>query len=98
MARFDVYQTAHDGYVVDCQADFLDYLRTRFVIPLLAPELEPKMADRLNPVFLILEREYVLYPQFAASVPLAELKQRIGTLHSHHTRIMDAIDMLVTGY
>ncbi len=98
MARFDVFRTAADSYVVDCQADFLDYLRTRFVVPLLSPELEPKVAERLNPVFQIDGNNYVLYPQYAAAMPVQELKQHITSLSHEHSRIMDALDMLMIGY
>jgi toxin CcdB len=98
MARYDVFKTAADGFVVDCQADFLDHLRTRFVVPLLPPEIEPKIADRLNPVFAIDGSNYVLFPQFAAAVPVQDLKQQITSLDHEHTRIMDALDMLMIGY
>ena len=98
MARYDVFKTVADGFVVDCQADFLDHLRTRFVVPLLPPELEPKVADRLNPIFAIDGANYVLFPQFAAAVPAQDLKQQITSLDHEHARIMAALDMLMIGY
>ena len=98
MARFDVIKTKSDGLVLDCQSDFLAYLRTRFVVPLLPPELEPKVAERLNPVFVIEGRNYVLYPQFAASMSVRELGPMVTSLVDEHSRIMDALDMLMIGY
>ena len=98
MARFDVFKTINGSYALDCQADFLEHLGTRFVLPLLPPELEPKVAERLNPVFIIGEQRYVLYPQFAASLSKSELGSYVISLAKEHLKIMDALDMLITGY
>lgn len=98
MARFDVYRTVNSNFVVDYQADFLDYLRTRFVIPLFDPLVEAKVSERLNPAFDIDGDRYVLYPQFAASIPVGDLQQRIGTLADQYLTIVDAFDMLTSGY
>jgi toxin CcdB len=98
MARFDVYKTAEGQFVLDCQADLLHHLDTRFVLPLLAMEPGAKIAQRLNPVFVIDGGQYVLYPQFAASLTKQELGTFILSLDREHIRIMDAIDMLITGY
>lgn len=98
MARFDVFKTADGSYVLDYQCDMLDYLHTRFVIPLLAPELEPKISERLNPAFEIGGASYVLYPQFAASVTQNELKEFIVSLAEEDFTIIGAFDMLTSGY
>ena len=53
MARFDIYKLpGTDGYVVDCQADLLRDLKTRFVIPLLPDNLAPRPLPRLTPALL----------------------------------------------
>ena len=98
MARFDVIKTKSDALVVDCQSEFLDYLQTRFVIPLLPPDLEPKIAERLNPVFLIEGQNYVLYPQFSASIAVRELGTPVASLANQHSQIIEALDMLVSGF
>ena len=52
MARFAVYRNpVGPGCLMDLQADLLDGLNTRVVVPLLPPDLAPKPALRLNPVF-----------------------------------------------
>lgn len=52
MAKFDVYARPNGaGYLLDCQADLLSDLSTRFVIPLLPLDEAPTPAARLNPVF-----------------------------------------------
>jgi toxin CcdB len=98
MARFDVYRTPTDSIVVDCQADVLAHLRTRFVVPLLSEELEPKVADRLNPIFEIEGGRYVLYPQFAAAMRVQDLKQHVTSLGHQQEQIMGALDMLISGF
>ena len=98
MARFDVFRTIDGNYVIDYQADLLDYLKTRLVIPLLPPELEPKISERLNPAFIIDNKRYVLYPQFTASVSARELTDFVISLADHHFTIVDAFDMLTSGY
>jgi toxin CcdB len=98
VSRFDVYQSGPSSFIVDCQSDFLDYLRTRFVVPLLPPELEPKVAERLNPVFTIEGKNYAFYPQFAATLPTRELGQFIASLADEQDKIIGALDMLITGH
>ena len=38
MAKYDVYRLRGDTLVVDCQADLLSDLQTRFVVPLIPAE------------------------------------------------------------
>ena len=96
MAQFDFYRIG-TGWVVDVQADLLDGLNTRVVVPLLLETEAPKPANRLNPVFLIEARRHVLLPQFMAAVPLAELGQRAGSLALERDRIKPAVDMVFDG-
>ena len=99
MARFDVYENpGRPGLLLDCQANVLDLLDTRLVVPLLPPDLAPKPAGRLNPLFEIEGRPYVMATQFAAAVPVRELGDRIASLIHHDTAIGGAIDMLLSGY
>lgn len=45
MARFDIYENpACPGYLLDVQADLLDGLNTRMVVPLLPMEAAPRPA------------------------------------------------------
>lgn len=99
MARFDVYrQPDSGGYLLDCQADILGMLNTRFVVPLLSPDEAPLAGVRLNPTFAIEGEPVVMYTQFAASVPVNELGDLVCSLTSEHSSIMNAFDMLLTGY
>ena len=99
MARFDIFTRIEgDGYYLDCQADLLSHLNTRFVIPLFAPDIAPKPAGRLNPQFMVSGYPFVMVTQFAATIPLRELSFCAGSLADHDMAILGAIDMLTSGY
>ena len=98
MARFDVFRTSDDAIVLDCQSDFLSHLQTRIVVPLLPPALEPKVAERLNPTFVIGGELHVLYPQFMAALPENNLIERITSLQDRDFEIIAALDILLSGF
>ncbi|AXN01866.1 MULTISPECIES: CcdB family protein [Acetobacter] len=101
MARFDVYRLARRGearFVVDVQADLLDELGTRIVVPLLAQKVAPKPAKRLNPVFTIDDQSFVMMTQFMAAVPERDLKKGVTSLSLYQDEITQAIDLLLTGF
>lgn len=99
MAKFDVYARLNGpGFLLDCQADLLSDLSTRFVVPLLPLAEAPKPAARLNPVFELRGEQYVMATQFAAAILVRELGEHLGSLASEDTRISNAIDMLLSGY
>ena len=99
MARFGVYRM-HDGdvLVLDCQADLLDNLPTRFVVPLIPASLFRDLYPRLNPVFDIDGIAYFMATQMAATVPCNRIGDRQVTLADKQDAIMNALDMLLTGY
>jgi len=99
MARLDLYRLAGlDGYVLEVQADLLAILATAVVVPLLPLEQAPKPISRLNPVFEIGKRPYVMVTQSIAAVPRAELGQAAGALENgRHFEVVNALDMLLSG-
>jgi toxin CcdB len=98
VAQLDVFRTANGEYLVDFQSDLLDHLNTRFVIPLESLDKGPKVAERLNPIFTIEGERMALYTQFALTVPQADLQDRIASLAEQRYVIMDAFDLLISGY
>jgi len=99
MAKFDVFRRrAGAGYLLDCQADLLSRLNTRFVVPLLPLEDAPKPAARLNPVFELEGESYVMMTQFAAAVPVSELGEKVASLRDRDIDILNALDMLISGF
>jgi len=99
MAKFDIYPIPQGrGYLLECQADLLSALNTRLVASLLPIDEATKPAARLNPVFDIAGEPHVMVTQFAATIPLAELKNRVMSLAQHDLAIGNALDMLITGF
>lgn len=82
--------------MVDCQADLLDYLHSRFVVPLLPPSLVEGGA-RLNPRFDVDGELLHFFPQGAASVPASILRTHVCSLGEHRFKILNAIDLLLSG-
>lgn len=99
MARFDVYSgTGGADLLLDCQSDLLRDLNTRFVVPLQLPDNAPLPARRLNPIFEIEGRNYVMVTQFAAAIALRECGPIVTSLANEHSTIMNAVNMLISGY
>jgi toxin CcdB len=96
MARFDVYEGA-GTYLLDCQADILDHLETRFVVPLFPADNVPR-ANRLNPLLNVAGRPFVMATQLASAMPARELREPVDSLADEHDVIIGAFDMLITGY
>lgn len=99
MAQFDVYENPGDpGYLLDCQSNLLSDLTTRLVVPLLPRDYAPPPSHRLNPTFTIGGEEMVLMTHFAAAVPRRTLSKVVASLAGEYTVVMNALDVLLTGY
>lgn len=98
MARFAVYARRDGpGFVLDCQADLLRGLNTRFVVPLLPEGEAPRPAARLNPSFSIDGERVVMVTQFAAAISVHELGERVASLDERSDEILNALDLLISG-
>lgn len=98
MAKFDVHPLRDGrGLVVDCQADLLDRLATRFVVPLLPVNQAPAVMARLNPLFEVEGEQYIFYPQLAGSIPAVALARAVASLTDQDLTIGKALDVLITG-
>jgi len=99
MARFEVYANPGGaGYLLDVQADVLNGLNTRIVVPLLPLAQAPVPAQRLNPVFEIGDELYVMVTQFMAAVPRSLLRNPVTSLLWQDNEIMAALDMVLVGF
>lgn len=99
MARFDVYPGQDEGvFLLDIQANILDSLNTRIVVPLMRPQSAPTPAKRLNPTFMIEGEDVVMVTQFMAAVPVSILKKPVAWLEPQHLEIIDAVDFLMQGF
>lgn len=98
MARYDVYANPAGGFVIDVQADLLDDLNTRVVVPLFTLAEAPLPARRLNPVFEIEGERCVMVTQLLAAIPVSALSTPITNLSPHHDEIIAALDMVFQGF
>jgi len=98
MARYDVYENNKDTLLLDVQADLFDEIKTRLVTPLILYEKAPIPARRLNPIFDIGEKRYVMVTQLITAIPSTELKAPIANLLKEHDAITAALDMIFYGF
>jgi toxin CcdB len=98
MAQFDVNRSS-DGsaLLLDCQSDLLDHFDTRFVAPLVPTQTAEKLS-RLHPVFKIDGKQHVMATQLASAMASADIGERVWSLAEHRYEIMNALDMLISGY
>lgn len=97
MARFDVCRIGN-SLVLDVQANLLDSLATRVVVPLIPEARAPKPIRDLNPVFEIEGASHVMAMQALAAVPVKELRRTGLSLAAQQNAITKALDVLLTGF
>jgi toxin CcdB len=104
MAQFDVYENMnHDTreifpYLLDIQADVLNDLPTRVVVPLALSSVLNKTIPILTPQFKIIETEVKMVTPQLVGVQMHVLGTRICSLKDHRAEIIAALDLLVTGF
>ena len=86
------------GISARLQSDALSALTTRVVVPLLPLDYAPLPSRGLNPRLRINGGDVVMMTHFASAVPRRALGDPVGSLARHHLLIMNAFDMLLTGY
>jgi toxin CcdB len=103
MAQFDVYLNPNAAtrklipYLLDVQADLLDTLATRVVVPLILAEEMGLAAKHLNPQFKIKGVAVVMSTAELAGVANRSLGDKVATLESKRNEIIAALDLLFTG-
>jgi toxin CcdB len=102
MAQFDVHRNTGRHredipYVVLVQSSLYDSYRRRVVVPLVKKSALGKIGNpRFNPPFKIENVQVVLHPPEIVSVPNEQLGEFVKSLGSEGSRIMDALDELLT--
>ena len=104
MSQFDVYENGNPDtrqtfpYLLDVQAEILDDIPTRVVVPLLKASLLKKAAPVLNPGFIIASGKVFMFTAQIAAVPVRVLGNRVCSLKDERNAIIAALDMLFVGY
>ena len=103
MAQFDVHINPNAAtrkaipYLLDVQADLLDTLATRVVVPLVLEEKMGLAAKRLNPQFKVKGATVVMSTAELAGVPNRSLGDKVASLKNKRDEIIAALDLLFTG-
>ncbi len=103
MAQFDVYLNPNSAtrktipYLLDVQADLLDTLTTRVVVPLIKADEMGLAAKHLNPQFKIKGDVVVMSTAELAGVSLRSLGGKVTSLRNKRDEIIAALDLLFTG-
>ena len=103
MAQFDVHINPNAAtrkaipYLLDVQADLLDALATRVVVPLVLEEKMGLAAKRLNPQFKVKGATVVMSAAELAGVPNRSLGDKVASLKNKRDEIIAALDLLFTG-
>lgn len=104
MIRFDVYanpiaeERKHTPFWLDVQADHLQALGTRVVVPLCRVAPKRPLKQRLNPEFDV--EGTAVYADVAnmATFPLVLLRRPVTTLKHKRMAIDDALDFLFAAF
>ncbi|BDV43871.1 plasmid maintenance protein CcdB [Geotalea uraniireducens] len=104
MAQFDVYENQNQEtkttipYLLDVQADLLDNLSTRVVVPLITAAAMGKAAKHLNPQFTIRRITVIMSTAELAGINLHVLGDKVCSLKEHRAEILAALDFLCAGF
>lgn len=104
MAQFTVYKNKNVKtkkqypYLIDVQADLLEDLHTRIVIPVTkANALHKKPLKNLTPVISIEGEEYILLTPQLAGIAKSDLGPTVTEINHYRTEIINALDFLISG-
>lgn len=103
MAQFDVYLNPNATsckaipYLLDVQADLLDTLASRVVVPLVLAEEMGLAAQTLNPKFTIQNTAVIMSTAELAGVSMRSLGEAVASLQNKRNEIIAALDLLFTG-
>jgi toxin CcdB len=99
MARFDVFRVRDgDGYLLDVQADLLDGLPSRVVVPLLPPSAALPPIRDINPILRVAGGNFAMMTHYLTAMPRRELGPAIGNAADQRDTIARALDLLLTGF
>ena len=104
MTQFDVYENPNEEtnqtipYLLDVQADLLDNLATRVIVPLVTASAIGKPAKYLNPQFEIRHATIFMSTAELAGVPVRVLGKKVGSLKDQRQEIIAALDFLFIGF
>ena len=103
MAQFDVYLNPNAAtrnvipYLLDVQADLLDSLATRVVVPLVLAEKMGLTAKYLNPKFNVNGMMVVMSTAELAGISSRSVGEQVTSLKDKRNENITALDLLFAG-
>lgn len=104
MAQFDVYENCNPEtshlfpFLLDVQAEILENIPTRVVIPLLVKSAISKPIPILNPVLEVQDVEVIASTLQLVGVNANILGNKVCSVKEKRDDIIAALDLLFTGY
>ncbi len=101
--QFDVHANLNPDtadafpFLLDVQADLLQNLPTRVVLPLVSRDFAPDPIRHLNPEFVVGDQHVLMLTNHLAPVPPSILGPVVASLNDRRTDIIAALDFLFTG-
>jgi toxin CcdB len=103
MAQFDVYLNPNPAtnqaipYYLNVQADLLDSLNTRVIVPLVREEEMGKSVKGLHLKFKVKGEMVVMSTAELAGLPIRALGDKVTSLKSKRDEIIAALDLVIAG-
>lgn len=103
MAQFDIYQNTNPAskknfpYLLDVQADLLNHLSTRVIVPLSLSSKIKHPIKHLMPHFIIEGTSVTLLTAQMTAVSTQILNKKVDSLQHKRNEIIAVIDFLFTG-
>ncbi|WP_224961313.1 CcdB family protein [Geomonas subterranea] len=104
MAQFDVYENPDQDskssvpFLLDVQADLLNRLNTRVVVPLVPVSALAHPIPLFNPQFEVEGTSFVMCTAELAGIHIRLIGAKVGSLKDSRTEIIAALDFLFTGF
>jgi toxin CcdB len=104
MAQFDVFENPNEEtnhavpFLLDVQADLLNALSTRVVVPLIAASAMGKAIKHLNPQFTIRDTVVFMSTAELAGISVRSMGEKVSSLKDRRHEIIAALDFLFTGF
>lgn len=105
MAQFSVHENTNPRtkeeipFLLDVQSDVVSVLATRVVVPLYRKEIvHSKAMTRLTPVVKVKNKSLIAMVPELAGIHQRELGTIVGDLSAARNDLLQAIDLLLTGF
>lgn len=104
MPQFDIYRNLNLNtnrnvpYILDVQADLLNHLATRVVVPLMLATKVAKLIKDLNFAVEVEGKRLILITNDLAAVSAHTLGAKVASLQNKRSEIIAALDFLFMGF